>query len=161
MLSLDLHYPQPISLRLFVNRDNMKIATRTMYRLYNSIPTEEEENLWWSDLSIIDINVIKVSKIIRPWDTWSNHFTHLNEQIQPAEQWYNQLLSIHPLWWQETNKNKLAVFWLVLWSNYIYNCPTHTGFSFYAFYDSFFFSCSNCLETLIFPVAISRLVHWC
>lgn len=46
----------------------MKIATRTMYRLYNSISTEEEENSWWSDLSIIDMNVIKVRKIIRPWD---------------------------------------------------------------------------------------------
>lgn len=47
----------------------MKIATRTKYRLYNSITTEEEENSWWSDLSTVDINVIKESKIIRPWDT--------------------------------------------------------------------------------------------
>lgn len=47
----------------------MKIATRKMYRLYNSISTEEEENSWWSDLSIINIIIIKVNKIIRPWDT--------------------------------------------------------------------------------------------
>lgn len=64
----------------------MKIATRTKYRLYNSITTEEEENSWWSDLSTVDINVIKESKIIRPWDTSSNHFIHLNDQIQPTEQ---------------------------------------------------------------------------
>lgn len=60
--------------------------------------------------------VVKVTKTTRPWNTWSNHFIYLNDQIQPTAQRHNQLLSNYPLWWHKRKQNKLAVFWSIQWS---------------------------------------------